>query len=53
MNGQAGKRVIVKRVSGNVIRNLDVTDAPRNMHDFIEWAFEAERKIGSYNSSAL
>jgi hypothetical protein len=50
MNGQAGKRVSVKRVIGNVIRNLDVTDAPRNMHDFIEWAFEAERKIGSYKT---
>ena len=47
MNGQAGKRVSVKRVIANVIRNLDVTDATRNLYDFVEWAFEAERKIGS------
>ena len=50
MNGQAGKRVSVKRVIANVIRNLDVTDATRNLYDFVEWAFEAERKIGSYKT---
>jgi|TARA_R100000084_G_scaffold45782_2_gene18818 hypothetical protein len=50
MNGQSGKRVSVKRVVGNVIRNLDVTDASRSLYDFVEWAFEAERKIGSYKT---
>ena len=50
MNGQVGKRVSVKRVVANVIRNLDIQDASRNFHNFIEWAFEAERKIGSYKT---
>ena len=44
------KRVSVKRVVANVIRNLDVTDASRMFHSFVEWAFEAERKIGSYKT---
>ena len=47
---QPGKRVSVKRVIANVIRNMDVPDAGRNMYDFVEWAFEAERKIGSYKT---
>tara|TARA_R100001224_G_C3987105_1_gene137932 strand:- start:243 stop:899 length:657 start_codon:yes stop_codon:yes gene_type:complete len=50
MNGQAGKRVSVKRVVANVIRNMDVPDASRNFNAFAEWAFEAERKIGSYKT---
>lgn len=50
MNGQAGKRVSVKRVVANVIRNMDVTDSARMFHSFVEWAFEAERKIGSYKT---
>tara|TARA_Y100001937_G_C7089578_1_gene317031 strand:+ start:296 stop:955 length:660 start_codon:yes stop_codon:yes gene_type:complete len=50
MNGQVGKRVSVKRVVGNVIRNLDITDASRNFYHFVEWAFDAERKIGSYKT---
>lgn len=45
-----GKRVSVKRVVGNVIRNLDITDASRMFYTFVEWAFEAERKIGSYKT---
>tara|TARA_R110002012_G_scaffold45983_3_gene121963 strand:- start:29920 stop:30579 length:660 start_codon:yes stop_codon:yes gene_type:complete len=50
MNGQAGRRVSVKRVVANVIRNMDISDASRNFNSFIEWAFEAERKIGSYKT---
>tara|TARA_R100001443_G_scaffold13439_2_gene23434 strand:+ start:598 stop:1257 length:660 start_codon:yes stop_codon:yes gene_type:complete len=50
MNGQVGKRVSVKRVIANVIRNLEITDASKNFYAFIEWAFEAERKIGSYKT---
>mgnify|MGYP003119913958 CR=1 FL=1 len=50
MNGQVGKRVSVRRVIANVIRNLEIQDAARNFHSFIEWAFEAERKIGSYKT---
>ena len=50
MNGQAGKRVSVKRVVANVISNMDVTDSARMFHSFAEWAFEAERKIGSYKT---
>ena len=50
MNGQAGKRVSVKRVVANVIRNMEVPDAAKNFYNFIEWAFEAEKKIGSYKT---
>jgi hypothetical protein len=50
MNGQAGKRVSVKRVVANVIRNLEINDASKNFYSFVEWAFEAERKIGSYKT---
>ena len=50
MNGQVGKRVSVKRVVANVIRNLDIDDASRTFPNFVEWAFEAERKIGSYKT---
>ena len=50
MNGQVGKRVSIKRVVSNVIRNLDITDASRNFYHFVEWAFDAERKIGSYKT---
>ena len=50
MSNQPGKRVSIKRVIANVIRNLDVSDASRNFYDFAEWAFEAERKIGSYKT---
>ena len=31
MNGQAGRRVSVKRVVANVIRNMDISDASRNL----------------------
>ena len=50
MNSQAGKRVSVKRVVANVIRNMEVPDAARNFYNFVEWAFEAEKKIGSYKT---
>ena len=50
MNGHAGNRVSVKRVVANVIRNMDIPDASRNFSNFVEQAFEAERKIGSYKT---
>ena len=50
MNGQAGRRVSVKRVVANVIRNMEIPDASRNFNAFAEWAFEAEKKIGSYKT---
>ena len=50
MNGQAGKRVSVKRVVANVIRNMEIPDASKNFNAFAEWAFEAEKKIGSYKT---
>ena len=52
MNGQAGQRVSVKRVVANVIRNMEIPDASKNFNAFAEWAFEAERKIGSYKTFA-
>ena len=50
MNGHVGKRVSVKRVVANVIRNLDISDGSKNFYNFVEWAFDAERKIGSYKT---
>ena len=50
MNGQAGKRVSVKRVVANVIRNMEIPDASKNFNAFAEWAFEAEKKIVSYKT---
>jgi len=46
MKGQL--RISVKQVVSSVIRNLGIQDAAMRFHDFVEWAFEAERKIGSY-----
>jgi hypothetical protein len=41
-------KISVKQVVSAVIRNLGVQDAAREFHNFVEWAFEAEKKIGSY-----
>jgi hypothetical protein len=50
MANQPGKRVSVRRVIANVIRDMDIPDASRMFHSFVEWAFEAEKKIGSYKT---
>ena len=50
MNGQVARRVSVKRVAANVIRNLEIQDGSKNFYNFVEWAFDAERKIGSYKT---
>ena len=50
MNGQVARRVSVKRVVANVIRNLEIQDGSKNFYNFVEWAFDAERKIGSYKT---
>ena len=41
-------KISVKQVVSAVIRNLGIQDAAREFHNFVEWAFEAEKKIGSY-----
>lgn len=43
-------KISVKQVVSAVIRNLGVQDAAREFHNFVEWAFEAEKKIGSYTT---
>jgi len=43
-------RISVKQVVSSVIRNLGVQDAAREFHNFVEWAFEAEKKIGSFKT---
>ena len=43
-------KISVKQVVSAVIRNLGIQDAAREFHTFIEWAFEAEKKIGSYKT---
>lgn len=41
-------KISVKQVVAAVIRNLGIQDAAKEFHNFVEWAFEAEKKIGSY-----
>ena len=36
-------RISVKQVVQSVIRNLGVQDAASEFHNFVEWAFEAEK----------
>tara|TARA_R100000329_G_scaffold140828_1_gene123305 strand:+ start:1381 stop:2022 length:642 start_codon:yes stop_codon:yes gene_type:complete len=43
-------RISVKQVVAAVIRNLDVQDAAREFNTFVEWAFEAEKKIGTFKT---
>ena len=43
-------RISVKQVVQAVIRNLGVQDAASEFHNFVVWAFEAERKIGSFKT---
>lgn len=43
-------KISVKQVVSAVIRNLGIQDAAREFHNFVEWAFEAEKKIGSYST---
>ncbi len=40
-------RISVKQVVQSVIRNLGVQNAASEFNNFVEWAFEAEKKIGS------
>ena len=43
-------RISVKQVVQSVIRNLGVQDAASEFHNFVEWAFEAEKKIGTFKT---
>ena len=43
-------RISVKQVVAAVIRNLGVQDAAREFNTFVEWAFEAEKKIGTFKT---
>tara|TARA_R110001606_G_scaffold358971_1_gene510719 strand:+ start:1166 stop:1765 length:600 start_codon:yes stop_codon:yes gene_type:complete len=43
-------QVSVKRVIGNVARNLGLNNPSEHLESFIEWAFEAEQKIGSFST---
>jgi len=43
-------RISVKQVVAAVIRNLGVQDAAREFSTFVEWAFEAEKKIGTFKT---
>ena len=40
-------RTSVKRVIGNVARNLELRNPKRYEDSFVEWAFDAMRFIGS------
>jgi hypothetical protein len=44
------QRVSIYRVVSAVARNLGLPDANRYLDSFIEWAFEAEKKIGSFKT---
>ena len=43
-------KISVKQIVAAVIRNLGIQDAAREFHNFVEWSFEAEKKIGSYTT---
>tara|TARA_R110002012_G_scaffold247367_2_gene423047 strand:+ start:192 stop:812 length:621 start_codon:yes stop_codon:yes gene_type:complete len=43
-------QISVKRIIGNVARNLGLDNPSEHLESFIEWAFEAEQKIGSFNT---
>lgn len=46
-------RVSIKRVVNTVARNLMLSNAERWFESMIEWAFEAEKKIGSMDTFLL
>lgn len=48
MKGQP--RISVKQIVAGVMRDLGIQNAAANFHHFVEWAFAAERKIGSYST---
>jgi|TARA_R110002096_G_scaffold17667_7_gene61000 hypothetical protein len=43
-------QVSIKRIVGNVARNLGLENPSEHLESFIEWAFEAEQKIGSFTT---
>ncbi len=43
-------QISVKRIISNVARNLGLNNPSEHLESFIEWAFEAEQKIGSFNT---
>ncbi len=43
-------QISVKRIVGNVARNLGLSNPSEHLESFIEWAFEAEEKIGSFST---
>lgn len=45
---KVSSKISIKQIVSAVMRNLDIQDAAREFHNFVEWAFEAEKKIGSY-----
>tara|TARA_R110002012_G_scaffold299663_3_gene498874 strand:+ start:1015 stop:1656 length:642 start_codon:yes stop_codon:yes gene_type:complete len=46
-------RISVKQVVSSVIRNLGIQDASKEFNNFVEWAFEAEKKIGSFKTFVI
>lgn len=43
-------QISVKRIVSNVARNLGLSNPSEHLESFIEWAFEAEEKIGSFST---
>ena len=43
-------QISVKRIISNVARNLGLNNPSEHLESFIEWAFEAEQKIGSFST---
>lgn len=50
MNGTKQGRLSVKAIIASVIRDLQLTDVSRMYDYLIEWAYEAETQIGSYDT---
>jgi len=43
-------QVSVRRIISNVARNLGLSNPSEHLEAFVEWAFEAEQKIGSFTT---
>lgn len=43
-------RISVKQVVQTAIRNLGIQNAASEFHNLVEWAFEAEKKIGTFKT---
>lgn len=51
MSAKPGTKVSLHRIIGNVVGNLGITNVNQDLDNFARWAFDAELKIGTKNST--